>query len=373
MKILFITRSYPPVIGGMEELNYQLAKNFKQLTPTYTIINKGGKRNLPFFLPWALVRGLISIKKNNINIVHLGDGLLTPLGAVIKLIYRLPVTVTACGLDIIYPNKLYQFLVSRSLQKMDHVFAISQSTLNECFKRGSDSKKSSVIPVGVNSKKFKSNTNKDKLRLKLSKDIGIDLKGKNILISVGHLVKRKGFDWFIENVLPKLNKDILYFIIGGHGHQSQGSEKEKINQSINKLGLEKKAFLMGTVPEDQLINFYQASDLFVMPNVKVEGDIEGFGIVSLEAAACGLPVVASSLEGIQDIVKDGENGFLLEPRNAGEFVESINKLLSDNKKREKISKKARKYILEKYNWRKIGQQYLNEFNKLIDKSNTKSL
>jgi len=357
MKILFITRSYPPIIGGMEEVSYQLANSLSRLAPTHVIANKKGKKFLPLFLPWALVRGLISVKLDGIKIVHLGDGLLTPLGAVIKTICKVPATVTVHGLDVVYPNKIYQYLITRGLKKMDHVIAVSQNTLNECFKRGINPQKCSVIPNGVDPSKFKTSISKNQLRQKLSRDIGIDLKNRKILISVGHLVKRKGFAWFVENVLPKLNKNTLYFIIGGYGHQSQGNEVEKINQLIKRLGLEKRAFLMGLISDEQLRTFYNVADLLIMPNIKTRGDREGFGIVILEAASCGLLTIASDVDGIKETLKDGQNGFLVESKNSNSFIAKINELLSAPQVKSRLEKKAKKYV-ENYNWEKIAFLYL---------------
>lgn len=357
MKILFISRSYPPIIGGMEEVNYQLANNLSPLISTYVIANKRGKKFLPLFLPWALIRGLISVKLDGIKLVHLGDGLLAPLGAIIKLTCKVPVTTTVHGLDVVYPNKIYQYLITRSLKKLDHIIAVSQNTLNECLKRGIGRQKCSVIPNGVDPDKFKTNLNKKQLREKLSKDIDMDLKNKKILISVGHLVRRKGFDWFIENVLPKLDKNTLYFIIGGYGHQSQRNEIEKINQLIKRLELEKRAFLMGRISNEQLKIFYNAADLLIMPNIKIKGDREGFGVVILEAASCGLSTIASDVDGIKDSLKNGQNGFLVKSKDSESFLAKINKLLSSPQLKSRLGKKAKKYV-ENYNWEKIAFLYL---------------
>lgn len=363
MKILFISRSYPPTMGGMEEVSYQLATNFKRLTPTFIIANKKGKKFLPLFLPAALIRGLVLIKTNKITAVHLADGLLTPLGVIFKLIYKIPVTVTTHGLDVIYPNKLYQFLFPKCLEKMDYVFAVSQSTLNECLKRGVDVKRCSVIPNGVDLNKFKTNLSKKQLRQKLSRNTDIDLRGKKILISVGHLVKRKGFSWFIENVLPKLDKNVLYFVIGGYGNQSKGNEREKINLLINKLGLQKRVFPMGRIINEQLKVFYNTADLLIMPNIKVAGDTEGFGIVALEAAVCGLVTIASSIDGIKDAVRNNQNGFLVEPENDRSFVTRIDRMLRYPQERLNMGIKAQQYV-KNYEWEKIAFLYLEEINKI---------
>ena len=108
MNILFITRAYPPVIGGMEKFSYKVTTEVSKLTPSIILANKKGKKNLILFFVFALFKSLFLIKKEKIEVIHLGDPVLSPIGFIIKLIYKKPIVVTLHGLDITYPNKLYQ-------------------------------------------------------------------------------------------------------------------------------------------------------------------------------------------------------------------------------------------------------------------------
>lgn len=85
-----------------------------------------------------------------------------------------------------------------------------------------------------------------------------------------------------------------------------GIYKEKIKGIIDKYNLEKYVFMLGKVDDKILKLLYNTSDIFVIPNIPVVGDMEGFGIVALEVASCGVPVVASKLEGIKEAVQDGK-------------------------------------------------------------------
>jgi glycosyltransferase involved in cell wall biosynthesis len=103
---------------------------------------------------------------------------------------------------------------------------------------------------------------------------------------------------------------------------------------------------------------YNTADVLIMPNLP--GYTEGFGLVSLEAASCGLPVIASELGGIKDAIKDGENGFLVEPGNPQAFIDKIHDLLSNEKERLAFGERARNYTVENYGWDKTVKKYMDE-------------
>ncbi len=123
--------------------------------------------------------------------------------------------------------------------------------------------------------------------------------------------------------------------------------------------------MLGEVKDQILKMLYNASDLLIMPNIPVKGDIEGLGFVALEANSASLSVVASKLEGIKDAVEDGKNGFLIEPYDIQGFIDVIVTLLEDDGGRAKIGRDARKYVLENYSCEKIAGKYYQESKKVI--------
>jgi len=340
----------------MEKVSYELTSHLSNLADTYLIANRKGKKNLPLFLPYALVKGLFQIKNHSIDLVHLSDGLLAPLGVIIKSVCRIPVVSTIHGLDVTYPPKLYQQIIPASLKKLDKLICISRHTKSECTKRGILN--CEVIPNGVNPDEFF--LDDPHAREKLQSQLNMDLAGRRLLLSVGHLVARKGVPWFIREVMPNLDKNTVYLIIGGYGNASKGDEKQVYSQLVKELNLEKQVFLLGDVSGDILKLAYNSADLLVMPNVAVPDDMEGFGIVALEAATCGLPVVASDLEGIKDAVQDGENGFLVQSKDAAGFIQKI----LNYEKDVQFRKKVRKYTINRFSWDKIASDYLGLFHTL---------
>lgn len=361
MRILYITRKYPPTKGGMEKVAYELYNHLAETEEVILIKWGGSNKWLPLVLPNILVRMLLILYTSKIDIIYLQDGLLSPLGIISK-IFRIPVIITIHGLDITYKNRLYQHIVSNCVRRLDKIICVSQATKNECLKRKISEEKLIVVPNGINNEINIENKNKEHLREMLVEESHIDLDNKKILLSVGRLVERKGLHWCIENVIPRIigkKKDFVYLIAG------DGSFKEKIKQSIRECNLENYVILIGKIDDKELKLIYNVADIFIMPNISVKDNMEGFGVVALEAASCGVPVVASDLEGIKDAIKNGDNGFLVEPYDASRFTDIITKLFENDFERESFGKAARKFTLQNYNWDNITKIYLQEFKSSI--------
>ncbi|MBU1177655.1 glycosyltransferase family 4 protein [Patescibacteria group bacterium] len=350
MKVLFITRKYPPQIGGMEKYSYELIRHFP--TEKEVIALRKSQLHLIWFLPYALVMGLFLARQ--VDLVHLGDGLLAPLGWIIKKISGKPAVVTVHGLDVIYDKWLYQSVCASALKNLDKVIAVSESTKQECLQRGVSADKCVVVPNGVVVKE----TDASYSRSDLTKLLGANIGNKKVLLTVGRLVPRKGVVWFIENVLSQL-ENVVYVVVG------RGSEEKKIRRIVENKKLEDKVFLLTGIVDDQLEILYHTADLFIMPNVKVKGDREGFGLVALEAAARGLVVVAAALEGIQEAIANNQNGILIEAENGEEFAETSQNLLADDRRRQELSRRAREYTLTNFSWDKIAERYFDEISKLV--------
>lgn len=346
MKILFLTRKYPPITGGMENQSYNLIKNFKELNKEiFVIANKKGNKFLLIFLPYSFFKALYLIWKNKITHLHLSDGLLALEGKWIKKLTGVKTAITIHGLDITYKNSVYQKVIPKSINKLDKIICISNNTKKECIKRGVSKNKCVVIPNGVNINEFILKGTKKALRKKLSDKLNINLENKKILLTTGRLVKRKGVEWFVNNVMPKLNKDYIYLIAGN------GEEKENIEKAINDNNLKNKISLLGKTDFETLKLLYNSADLFIMPNISVPGNIEGFGLVAVEAGSCGLPVITSGIEGIKNAVINGKTGWIVGEKNVKGFIEKINT--------KPIKKRiVMQTVKNNFDWKKIVKKYL---------------
>jgi phosphatidylinositol alpha-1,6-mannosyltransferase len=165
-------------------------------------------------------------------------------------------------------------------------------------------------------------------------------------------VKRKGFEWFIENVMPRLPEDVHYWLAG------DGPEHGTIQAAIDRNRLNERVRLLGRVTDTELAHLYRGADLFVMPNIPVPGDMEGFGVVMLEAGQCGTPAVAARLEGIRDVITDGENGHLVEPEAPEGFIEAIGRYHQSPDALAAASERARQHTQSTFGWPAVAGQYV---------------
>jgi phosphatidylinositol alpha-1,6-mannosyltransferase len=356
MKILFISRAYPPVIGGIENQNYELSIWLSKRATVKTIANTKGKKFLPIFLPWVTLRTLWIAP--HYDAILLGDGVLGIVGALLKFFYpNKKVLSVVHGLDLTFPSPFYQkWWVQTFLPKLDILIAVGNETVRVGIERGIPSEKFVFIPNGVDTDKhFYSFTRKD-----LEEILGgQSLNDKQVILTSGRLAKRKGVAWFVRNVLPKLPQNILYIIAG------DGADKANILEAIQETKASSRVSLLGFVSDTTRNILLSTCDLFIQPNIRVKGDMEGFGIAVIEAASCQMPVVASRLEGLQDAIKDGENGFLVEPENAEAYAEKIKILLADPTALKQFGMKARHYVIDHFHWKIIASHYLEIIQKTI--------
>lgn len=359
-RILFVSRRWPPSTGGMERYAFDLYSSLDNKADIY-LLKFGGKNYLlPLVIPIFFIRSIWILSTKQIDIIHMQDGLLSPMGAILKLIFRKPLTSVIHGLDVTYDNGLYQAIIPKALNYSSNVFSISNAAAEEAVRRGVNKNKIVVIPLGITDDLFIND--KPTARSYIFDQLAIEDSGQILLITVGRLVKRKGVVWFINNVLGNLvrrDKEVLYLVCG------DGPEKTNIDLVAEDNGLRENVFLLGRISEKHIRALYNGSDIFVMPNIPVTGDLEGFGRVLLEASLCEIPIVASGIEGIKDAINDGENGLLLDAKDEGAYTSKLNVLIGSASKREQIGKKSRSYSLKTYNWDNISDQYMFVYTSLF--------
>ncbi len=350
MKILFISRAYPPVIGGIETHNYELARALSRHSDLTIIANTHGKRALPLFLPWALITALI--KMRHYDALLLGDGVLGIVGAIVKTFYG-PKKRVACvvhGLDLTFKNTAYQeFWVKQMIPEADRLIAVGRHTITEGVRRGIPQEKFVFIPNGVAVEKFPLGT-PDRARLAaiLKRDLTEDTR---VLLTAGRLVKRKGVAWFIRNVLPTLPQNVIYAIAG------DGPDRDNIHTAIADANMHDRVIMLGRVSDEDRLTLFHSCDLFIQPNIPVDGDMEGFGIVVLEAGSAGIPVIAAALEGLKDAITHGKNGLLVPTQDADAWRKQITTCLADDFDRMAFGRAAHAYIAQNNDWNVIAQRY----------------
>ncbi|MGI8587563.1 MAG: glycosyltransferase family 4 protein [Chloroflexia bacterium] len=338
----------------MQKLSQSLTVEVGKLAPTTTISWGHSTVLLPFFLVYALIRAVLTILCNpRIQVIHLSDALLAPLGVFLKTLFRVPVVVTVHGLDITFANRPYQWLIPRCLRKMDKLICVSGYTRDQCVRRGIPHALCEVVPNGVNMDEFNYRCSPQSLT-HLHSLLGRQLAGHKALLTVGRLIERKGVVHFLDAVLPRVLArcpETCYLIVG------EGPSRDLIETRIASLHLEGHVALLGQVDDATLKAAYHHAALFVMPNVPVPNDIEGFGLVALEAGAAERFVIASRLDGIPEAVVPEQNGVLVDPGDAAGFAEAIIALLRDDEYRAAQGRRAREFVRAHYSWDIIARRY----------------
>jgi len=175
---------------------------------------------------------------------------------------------------------------------------------------------------------------------------------KKIIFSLGNLIMRKGFQYLIEAMkeIVSIETDILCFIGG------RGPLRKKLEWQIGKLGLQDHIKLLGFIPNDEIPLWMNATDIFVLPSLS-----ESFGIVQLEAMACGTPVVATYNGGSEEIITSEDYGLLCPPKDPKCLAEKILIALEKDWDREKIRKYA-----EQFTWDKVAENIINVYMGVIE-------
>ncbi|MFH0732448.1 MAG: glycosyltransferase family 4 protein [Candidatus Omnitrophota bacterium] len=317
MRILLISRKYPPAIGGMQAYSKNLIIHLSRYHKVRTILLRGRQVKLFWFLPYAFSKAVFLAAKKDYDCLYLCDAALAPIGFFIKRIFGIPVFITVHGLDITFDNYFYQALVPRLIRTFNKVICVSNNTARECAKRGINKSLCAFIPNGMDPAEYAIGMEPAKALNRLEAALGVDLDNKKILLTVGRLVKRKGVSWFIEHVFRNLSSGYVYMVVG------DGPERLNISRLVQSLRLEKRVYILGRLDKAMLSLLYNCAYLFVMPNQNVKNDPEGFGIVAIEAASCGLPSIVNAVDGISDAVLESKTGYLVKNNDAGLFIDKI--------------------------------------------------
>ncbi len=369
MKILFISRAFPPITGGIENQNAALAEWLPKYATVQTLANHGGKTALPWFLPWVLLKSLWLLP--SYDAVLMGDGVMGPLGFIIKLCYPKKVVASVLhGLDITFATKrgflpwVYATVNIPCLKKLDLLICVSRETKETAERASIPASHCVVVNNGVDPATLEGSYTRENL----AKLLGLDLTNKQVLVRVGRYVKHKGNEWFIRNVIPLLSENVILVCAGAVVKKSTPGDADIYPACVAataELELEHRVKLLTNLSWNDIKLLYHTADIVISPNIEVPGTMEGFGISVIEAALCGRPVISANLQGLKDAIIEGENGILVEPGNATAWKTAIEDLLTDEGKRRDLGERASRYTQEHYHWDTISLRYVEALEKTL--------
>ena len=258
-RLLFISRAYPPTLGGIENQNFALSQGLADYFDVTRLVNRRGKRFLPFFLPWVMLASLWLHRRY--DIVLLGDCVLAINGWFIRKVLRKPVGMVVHGLDLTFRSRFYQWLwVRHAMRAISCVIAVSRATRDVAIQRGLDPARCTFIPNGIDITAATAiGTRNDLDQLTQAKT-----SNRFVILTLGRLVKRKGAAWFTDQVLPRLPSEVVFVIAGA------GPEHRAIVEIIERKQLQDRVVLLGQVSEHAKQILLSNADLYVQPNLPVD-------------------------------------------------------------------------------------------------------
>ncbi len=326
----------------MEVLAYDggLLRKIKR-RPLYALL-------LPLFVAgqWLAIRRLQ--RKHQFSLIH--AHWIIPQGFVVALSsYKF--LLTSHGGDLYALNSKFLAPVKRwILRKAARLTVVSHGMVNECINLGLTGNDVDVQPMGV-----------DTTDLFVAPD-GRQKSARNGLLCVGRLVEKKGIPVLIEAMAELRSKDILpeLTIIG------DGPEAENLKSLVAQKQLQDQVSFLGAISNKDLPAYYQQASIFVLPSIiSRDGDQEGLGLVSVEAMACGCPVIASALPAVKDVISHDKDGLLFEPGSASELAQAIHRLLGDEKLRNTLAEEGLQRA-SYFDWKKVSARYQAIIEQLIN-------
>lgn len=335
--VLFVTRNFPPLVGGMERLALEAARALATDAPV-TLIGPHGcepwapgnargvaHRSAGRFLAqsWLAARDLATREKPSWVIG--GSGLAAPA---VRAAARRAGGRAACfvhGLDLVVRSRVYRTLCLPALRRMDLVIANSRNTVHLAVEAGIEPSRVRLLHPGVAagvrgaSEAF------------LASHPAAS--GRPLLLSVGRLLARKGIAEFVRKVLPAIverHPDVLLVVAGGEAGDAlsaHGDEARRLDEAVNEFSMVDHVLRTGHMDEASLQGLYAVATLMVFPVRDLPGDVEGFGMVALEAAAHGLPTVAFAAGGVSDAVANGVSGYLIPAGDYSAMAERVDRYL----------------------------------------------
>lgn len=272
------------------------------------------------------------------------------IGLILKYLFSSKLIVYIHGSELLTMKRKNITLIQDWVFKnSDLIIANSNYTKNLAVQLGVNKKKIEVVNLGANTSTFFPTNNLGQLREKY--DISSNHK---ILYTISHLIPRKGNDMVLK-ALPKVLERFpnITYLIGGHGRY-----KAELDKIINDLNLSKNVKFTGFIDNSELNSHMNLCDIFIMPNRREGNDIEGYGIVFMEANACRKPVIGGNSGGVPDAIIDNYNGLLVNPRSSNDISNKIIKLLSNERKARLIGDNGYNLIIKERNWDIVSQKII---------------
>lgn len=381
MRIAHVTATFPPHYSGTGIVCYHQALGLAQLGHTVTVFTADcslghaddpveiAVRRLPVLFRFGnapFLPGLLNLAAFDVLHLHYPFYFGSEMVFVKSLVSNLRYVVTYHQ-DVLFAGRLHfldrlhhRLLGERILSRASKVLASSwdyarASRIEKLVRTRPEAV--DVLPNGVDTQHFHSDVNGRELRAKIAE------RGSHVILFVGALDRAhyfKGITILLQALSRLKDRNIHLLVVG------DGDLRPKYQQQTTQLGLGDQVTFCGRVSDEQLPAYYACSDLLVLPSTTMG---EAFGVVLLEAMACGKPVIASDLPGVRAVVSDGKDGLLVEPGDVGDLAGKMRMLLDDTRRRCEMGERGRNKVEAAYDWSKIIPRLVRVYEKVLGHAN----
>jgi glycosyltransferase involved in cell wall biosynthesis len=241
---------------------------------------------------------------------------------------------------------------TRAGRAADQILATCRDEVIELVRLGIDRRKISIVPCGVDVEQFSPAAEPGTVQYSARRY-------EHRLVSVGRLVRRKGFDTIID-VMPQLANAELVIAGGQEGKTSPEPERDRLRALARRRRVARRVRLIGQVPHREMPALLRSAEIVICAPW-----YEPFGIVPLEAMACGVPVVASAVGGLQDTVVDSVTGLLIPPRDPVALAEAVRSLVDDPVRRREYGQAGRERVQLRYTWSRVAASTANVYAQVL--------
>lgn len=334
--ILLVTRNLPPLVGGMENLLQHSAEVINR-EYSLTVVGPRGcaaylddsvevieaSSSLAGFLIQAPLKSLRAAMSKKFELVIGGSGLIAPCLLLLRTLLGIPSLCFIHGLDVVVASVVYQRLFVPCIRRADVIIANSGNTRRLCIEAGIDASRIEVVHPGCDIPEL----DRHGSRAVFSREQGI---GESFcLLFVGRMAPRKGLLEFMKKgfgALLQRRPNTVLIVAGDSPEESlahKGGEMDALVKLVAERNWTGNVKFLGKVNDDTLSLCYGAADCLLFPLVPVPGDVEGFGMVAIEAAAHGTQTVAFAEGGVSDAIDNGVSGYLIP---SGDYPAMVNTL-----------------------------------------------
>jgi phosphatidylinositol alpha-1,6-mannosyltransferase len=365
MRLLFITQDFPPDIGGIQTYASEIAPRLASWTKDFVVVApkrpKSDQIDAQFtfavhrllarpdllVLPATVALPRIA-RRTRADVAFHAQWQTVPASLFARKLTGYPkkIVVAAHGRELLFNpyeaepfHGTYERARRNTMRRVDRFVAVSRYTASLLEDLHVQPERIEVVNSGTDPAYFRP-LDAGELKNRLQ------LEGQRVLLTVARLVERKGVDTTLR-ALPRVIAsvpDLTYLIVG------QGPDQSRLEMLAKELGVSANVRFVGRVPYAELPLYYNACDAFVMPSRNEPPDVEGFGVVFLEANACNKPVIGAYSGGIPDAIIEGETGLLVPPNDPDALATAILKLVGNQEYAKRLGEQGRESVLRRGHW-----------------------